>query len=83
MTFKSVLGKLKDHASIIVWLISLAVVAGLLLSYEKHVLWLVQEQSLFLDTSQFFSQQPQGTQHSHAQHRMIQQLRKETTYVHK
>lgn len=57
MTFKSVLGKLKDHASIIVWLISLAVVAGLLLSYEKHVLWLVQEQSLFLDTSQFFSQQ--------------------------
>ena len=57
MTFKSVLGKLKNHASIIVWLISLAVVAGLLLSYEKHVLWLVQEQSLFLDTSQFFSQQ--------------------------
>lgn len=57
MTFKSVLGKLKDHASIIVWLISLVVVAGLLLSYEKHVLWLVQEQSLFLDTSQFFSQQ--------------------------
>lgn len=57
MTFKSVLGKLKDHASIIVWLISLAVVAGLLLSYEKHVLWLVQEQSLFLDTLQFFSQQ--------------------------
>lgn len=57
MTFKSVLGKLKDHASIIVWLISLAVVAGMLLSYEKHVLWLVQEQSLFLDTSQFFSQQ--------------------------
>ncbi|MDO4980077.1 MAG: DUF6057 family protein [Prevotellaceae bacterium] len=57
MTFKSVLGKLKNHASIIVWLISLAFVAGLLLSYEKHVLWLVQEQSLFLDTSQFFSQQ--------------------------
>ena len=57
MSFKSILGKLKNHASIIVWVVSLAVAAGLLLGYEYHVLWLIQEQSLFLCTPQFFQQQ--------------------------
>ena len=41
----------------VVWLTALAVTAGLLLSYEYHVLWKIQEQSLFLDTPLFFRQQ--------------------------
>lgn len=41
----------------IVWLTALAVSAGLLLGYEYHVLWKIQEQSLFLDTPLFFRQQ--------------------------
>ena len=39
------------------WLTALAVSAGLLLGYEYHVLWKIQEQSLFLDTPLFFRQQ--------------------------
>ena len=41
----------------IAWLTALAVSAGLLLGYEYHVLWKIQEQSLFLDTPLFFRQQ--------------------------
>ena len=41
----------------VVWLTALAVIAGMLLSYEYHVLWKIQEQSLFLDTPLFFRQQ--------------------------
>lgn len=41
----------------VVWVTALAVIAGMLLSYEYHVLWKIQEQSLFLDTPLFFQQQ--------------------------
>lgn len=41
----------------VVWLTALAVIAGVLLGYEYHVLWKIQEQSLFLDTPLFFRQQ--------------------------
>lgn len=45
------------HATPIVWLTALIVVAALLLVYEHHVLWKIQEQNLFLDTPLFFRQQ--------------------------
>lgn len=41
----------------VVWLTALVVAAGLLLGYEYHVLWKIQEQNLFLDTPLFFRQQ--------------------------
>lgn len=41
----------------IVWLTALAVAAGLLLVYEYHVLWKIQELNLFLDTPLYFRQQ--------------------------
>lgn len=40
----------------VVWVTALAVIAGMLLSYEYHVLWKIQEQNLFLDTPMFFRQ---------------------------
>ena len=48
---------IKKFFAPIVWLTALAVSAGLLLGYEYHVLWKIQEQSLFLDTPLFFRQQ--------------------------
>lgn len=48
---------MKKYIAPIVWLTALAVAAGLLLGYEYHVLWKIQEQSLFLDTPLFFRQQ--------------------------
>lgn len=48
---------MRKYITPIVWLAALAVTAGLLLSYEYHVLWKIQEQSLFLDTPLFFRQQ--------------------------
>ena len=48
---------MRNYITPIVWLAALAVTAGLLLSYEYHVLWKIQEQSLFLDTPLFFRQQ--------------------------
>lgn len=57
MTLKSIFGKLKGHTATVVWLTALAVTAGILLCYEYYVLWLIQEESLFLDTSLFFRQQ--------------------------
>ncbi len=48
---------MRKYITPIVWLAALAVTAGLLLSYEYHVLWKIQEQSLFLDTPLFFQQQ--------------------------
>lgn len=48
---------MKKHIAPIVWLTALAVIAGLLLGYEYHTLWKIQEQSLFLDTPLFFQQQ--------------------------
>ena len=39
---------MRKYITPIVWLAALAVTAGLLLSYEYHVLWKIQEQSLFL-----------------------------------
>ena len=48
---------MKKYIAPIVWLTALAVIAGLLLGYEYHTLWKIQEQSLFLDTPLFFQQQ--------------------------
>lgn len=48
---------MKKYIAPIVWLTALAVIAGLLLGYEYHTLWKIQEQSLFLDTLLFFQQQ--------------------------
>ena len=56
MTLKSFFGKCKGHITMLVWLTALAVTAGLLLGYERHVLWKIQEQNLFLDTPLFFRQ---------------------------
>ena len=41
----------------LVWLTALAVTAGVLLVYEYHVLWKIQELNLFLDTPLYFRQQ--------------------------
>lgn len=57
MTLKSIFDKCKSHATTVVWLTALAVTAVLLLVYERHVLWKIQEQNLFLDTSIFFREQ--------------------------
>ena len=47
---------IKKFIAPIVWLTALVVTAGLLLGYENHVLWKIQEQNLFLDTPLFFRQ---------------------------
>ncbi len=57
MGIQSIISKLKLHATPVVWLVALAAIAAVLLSYEHHVLWKIQEQNLFLDTSLFFRQQ--------------------------
>lgn len=57
MTLKSIFAKLRNHATTLVWLVVLAVIAVILLRYEYYVLWLVQEESLFMDTPLFFRQQ--------------------------
>ena len=57
MGIKSIIGKYKDHSTTLVWLTALVVTAGVLLGYERFVLWKIQEQSLFLDTPLFFRQQ--------------------------
>ena len=51
---KQVIDKCKSHATIVAWLSALVIIAVLLLIYEYHVLWKIQEQSLFLNTSLFF-----------------------------
>ncbi|MBR1389397.1 MAG: hypothetical protein IJ569_07240 [Prevotella sp.] len=56
MTLKSIIGKCKSHATTLIWLVALVVTAGVLLGYERHVLWKIQEQNLFLDTPLFFRQ---------------------------
>ena len=53
----TIIGKCKCHATTVVWLVALVVTAGVLLAYERHVLWEIQEQNLFLDTPLFFRQQ--------------------------
>ena len=57
MDIKTVFSKCKGHATTLVWLTALIIAATVLLAYERHVLWKIQEQSLFLDTSLFFRQQ--------------------------
>ncbi len=57
MAIKTIINKCKSHATTLVWLMALMATAGLLLGYERHVLWKIQEQNLFLNTSSFFHQQ--------------------------
>ena len=47
---------MKKYITPAVWVTALAVTAVVLLTYEYHWLWKIQEQSLFLDTSLFFRQ---------------------------
>ena len=44
----------RQHGYAVIWLLMLAVSAGALLLFESHLLWKVQEQSLFLCSGLFF-----------------------------
>ena len=54
--FKSMISKCKANTTNVVWFVALFAVAVVLLTYEHHVLWKIQEQSLWLDTPLFFKQ---------------------------
>lgn len=63
MTLKTILDKLKPYTATVTWIVALALIASLLLGYERFVMWKIQEQNLFLDTSLFFRElmvQPGG-----------------------
>ena len=63
MTLKTILDKLKPYTATVTWIAALALIAGLLLGYERFVMWKIQEQNLFLDTPLFFRElmvQPGG-----------------------
>ena len=47
----------KQYATLFLGVISLAVVAGILLAYEPHFLWKVQEKNLFLCSALFLKEQ--------------------------
>lgn len=47
----------KQYATLFLGLITLAVVAGILLAYEPHFLWKVQEKNLFLCSTLFLKEQ--------------------------
>ena len=47
----------KQQAPVILWLTALVVLAGVLLTYEYHLLWKVQEKNLFLCSVLFFKEQ--------------------------
>ena len=47
---------MKRFLSITTWLVALLIVAGFLLFFEADLLWKLQEQNLFLNTSQFFNE---------------------------
>ena len=47
---------MKRFISITTWLVALLLVAGFLLFFEADLLWKLQEQNLFLNTSLFFSE---------------------------
>lgn len=53
MTLKTILDKLKPYTATVTWIAALALIAGLLLGYERFVMWKIQEQNLFLDTPCF------------------------------
>ncbi len=48
---------MKRFLPITTWLVALLCVAGALLFFESDLLWKLQEQNLFLDTSLFFNEQ--------------------------
>ena len=54
--FKSMISKCKANTTNVAWFVALFAVAVVLLTYERHVLWKIQEQSLWLDTPLFFKQ---------------------------
>ena len=63
MTLKTILDKLKPYTATVTWIAALALIASLLLGYERFVMWKIQEQNLFLDTPLFFRElmvQPGG-----------------------
>jgi hypothetical protein len=48
---------MKRYLPISIWLVALLIVAGALLFWEADLLWKLQEQNLFLNTSLFFQEQ--------------------------
>ena len=50
------ISKCKANTTNVAWFVALFAVAVVLLTYERHVLWKIQEQSLWLDTPLFFKQ---------------------------
>ena len=50
------MGMIRKHPATVVWVTALVVIAGVLLTYERHVLWKIQEQSLWLDTPSFLKE---------------------------
>ena len=48
---------LKSNIYIVLWLVALLAVAIVLLTYESHLLWKVQEKNLFLCSLLFFKEQ--------------------------
>ena len=48
---------IQKHLPIVIWLVALAVIAGVLLIFESDQLWKVQEKNLFLCTVLFFKEQ--------------------------
>ena len=49
--------KLKKFTPAIVWGVALIAIAVVLLAYESHLLWKIQEKNLFLSSSLFFKEQ--------------------------
>ncbi len=53
---RGMMGMMRRHPATVVWVAALVVTAVVLLVYERHVLWKIQEQSLWLDTPAFFKE---------------------------
>ena len=53
---QGMMGMIRKHPATVVWVTALVVIAGVLLTYERHVLWKIQEQSLWLDTPSFLKE---------------------------
>ena len=51
---RGIMGMVRRHPATVAWVAALVVTAAVLLVCERHVLWKIQEQSLWLDTPAFF-----------------------------
>lgn len=53
---RGIMGMVRRHPATVAWVAALVVTAAVLLVCERHVLWKIQEQSLWLDTPSFFKE---------------------------